>query len=399
MVGAGPGGDAAGQPDRNGAADGVRRIEAEIGPRVLVQHAGDADLGVAVGAGFAIFQARRRAADLDIALERKALVVGADVQHRRFHLLRHDHVLGGEVRGVDGDRVAGRSGRQVGFERHAELDLRRHGAAGGRRIERHARRGVAQPVHRQQFGGGRHRPVELETHPRRRRVRRRIGHFELPRRHDELAAGRQIGGRLVDRDDRVAADHVHVEVGVVQGRQAFHRRQHAVGGQRIDRQSTIRYRRPALLKRLERRIHRDRHALDGAARQVVDEPVAHLGRDKDRPEPLQGIDRHGGRGKARGDVKLTAGIVGIARHADADLGVADIAAVIDDKTPLDRIERAAERDMVEHQRVARRVGRVEHDRTAADLEQPGGARGRRGRLDFRHQGDAVAAGNDVERRR
>ena len=130
-----------------------------------------------VAARLAVFEAGRRAADLDVALECKALVVGDHFQHRRLDLLAHDHVVGGKIRRIDRDRIGGRAGRQIGFQRHRQSDQRAQIAVRRRRIERHAG-GVAQAVHRQQLGGGRNRPVELEMHARRRFVRRRVGHFE-----------------------------------------------------------------------------------------------------------------------------------------------------------------------------------------------------------------------------
>src|SRR6202044_1153781 len=71
-----PGADAAGELERNAAADGARRIEAEIGSRSLVEHALQADFGRVIAARLAVFEAGWRTADLDVTLERKALVVG-----------------------------------------------------------------------------------------------------------------------------------------------------------------------------------------------------------------------------------------------------------------------------------------------------------------------------------
>ena len=63
----------------------------------------------------AVFEAHRRAGDLDVALELEALRGCVGAQHRGVDLLPHDHPIGGKIGGFDGDRVVGRSGWQVGF--------------------------------------------------------------------------------------------------------------------------------------------------------------------------------------------------------------------------------------------------------------------------------------------
>ncbi len=215
----GRGADPAGDIDRNGAADRVRRIEPESVAHRLVEHALNMDVGFRLAAQLPVFETGRRAADLDVALERKALIIGADFQIRGLDLLPHDHAFGGKIRGVDGDGVVGRSRRQIGLERHGQSDQRTHRAVRRRRIERHLR-GVAQAVHGQKLDSGRHRAVDLKVHARRRRVRRGVGHFEQTRRQNELASGGQVGRRFAERDLRIASDDVNGEIGVVQRRQA-----------------------------------------------------------------------------------------------------------------------------------------------------------------------------------
>ena len=173
----GPRADAAGQADRYSAADAGAGFEAEIVARRLVQHALDADFGVGLVAHLAVFEVRRRAADLDVALDLEALRRGARAQQRRLDFLPHDEVIGGEIGRVDGDAVRGRSRRRIGPQRQSERNLRGHVAAHGCRIERQVR-DVAQPIHVQQLDRGRSRTLDLEADPRRRRVQCRVGHFE-----------------------------------------------------------------------------------------------------------------------------------------------------------------------------------------------------------------------------
>jgi len=75
---------------------------------------------------------------------------------------------------------------------------------------------IAQAVHAQKLDRGPHRPVELEAHPGRRFMRRRVGYFELAGRHRELPPGRQIGRGLGNHNLCVAAGDAHGEVGVVE---------------------------------------------------------------------------------------------------------------------------------------------------------------------------------------
>ena len=146
----------------------------------------------------------------------------------------------------------------------------------------------------------------------------------------------------------------------------------------------------------ERRVHRDDEALHGAAVEMRQKPVAHFRRDENRPHALQGIDRHPRCGEARRQTQVAAGKFRLAGHGDADLGVADVAA-FDHEALVGRIVLAAEGDAVEHQSIAGKVGRIEHDRAVADLEQPDAA-GLLGGADFAQQRDPVAAGNDLQRR-
>ena len=177
-VALGGSGDAAGDVDRNCAADRTGRIKPEIGSRRFVEHAGNVDIGGLLAAHPAVFQARRGAADLDVAFQGEALIIRAHFEVRRFDFLSHDHPVGGEVQRVDRDRIIGRTGRQIRLERHCQGDECRHIAARGGRIEWRARRRVAQAVRAQQFGGRRHRAIELEMHPRRRLARRGVRNFK-----------------------------------------------------------------------------------------------------------------------------------------------------------------------------------------------------------------------------
>ena len=206
----------------------------------------------------AIFKACRRAADLDVAFELEALIVGRHAQRCGLDLLPHHHVIGGKIGGIDSDRIIGRARRQIGLQRHRQRDLRRHRSARRRRIERRAG-SIAQPVGGEELGGGRHRPVELEAHPRRRFVRRGVGHFEQAVRHRQLAPGGQIGRALAEHDRGVAPDDVHVEVGIADRRQALDRTDDRAGRDRLERQSVIGHRRAALLEGVERRVDRDDH--------------------------------------------------------------------------------------------------------------------------------------------
>ena len=154
-----------------------------------------------------------------------------------------------------------------------------------------------QAVAAQKFSSGRRRPIKLEMHARLRRMRSRIGHVEHAGRQHELTARWQIGGRFVDRDDRVASDNVDVEIGIAQRRQTVHRPQHATRRQSINRNSIVGNRRAAGLERIERRVDGNHNALDGAAQEVFVEPAAHLRHDENRPNPFQRSDRHPRAGK------------------------------------------------------------------------------------------------------
>ena len=230
---------------------------------------------------------------------------------------------------------------------------------------------------------------------RRRRMRRRVGHFEHARRESQLASRGQVGGRLADGNDGVAADDMHVHIGVTQQGKAVDRPQHATGHQRFDRQTIVGKRRAAVAQGFERRIHGDDDALKRTAEQVLVEPVTHLRLNEDRPYSLEGIDRHAGAGDTGGHPDIAAGEIRTARHGDADAGVADIA-FVDREVLLGCIVMSAKRDAVKNQRLARCAQWAEHDRAAADLELPHAARFLR-RFDLAEQRDAVATGQDLER--
>ena len=128
----------------------------------------------------------------------------------------------------------------------------------------------------------------------------------------------------------------------------------------------------------ERHVGRDLDPLDGAADDVLHHPVAHLGSDEDRPQPLERGDRHLVAGDADRQPRLAAEI-DIARQRDADvLGVpaellgAEIA-LIDREALPHGIERAAHQDAPEHQPVVLLRKGIEHDQAAADRERPAAA--------------------------
>ena len=177
----------------------------------------------------------------------------------------------------------------------------------------------------------------------------------------------------------------------------LHRRHHAIGGERVDGKAVIGQRRAGGLERVERRIHRDDQPLERAGGQMLVEPVADFRRDEDRPDALQGFRRHARRGDARGQTQVAARIIAGAGHRDAEIVIAEVAAV-DGDALLERIELPAQRDAIEDQRIARIGWRAQHHRAAIDAERPRSGRLRR-RLDLAHERDAIAAGQNLERHR
>ena len=90
------------------------------------------------GRDFAVLDLRRRAGNLSIPLDLVAAIGRQDFQRLCLDPLAEQHLLGGEVRKVGGDRVVGRTRGQIRTERYAELDLRTDCPAGADRIERRA---------------------------------------------------------------------------------------------------------------------------------------------------------------------------------------------------------------------------------------------------------------------
>src|SRR5262249_6879899 len=95
---------------------------------------------------------------------------------------------------------------------------------------------------------------------------------------------------------------------IVERRQARHRADQAIGGERIDCQSIVGKRRSTGLKRLERSVHCDGQALDIAAGEMFVEPITYLGGDECRPQFFQRLGIHPGRCKAGGETKTAAGV-------------------------------------------------------------------------------------------
>src|SRR6266508_4419573 len=118
-------------------------------------------------------------------------VVGGHLEQGGLHFLAHHHAFGGEVRNVHVDRVERRSGRQILLERQRERHLRGERSAAGRGLDRRVRI-VAQPLHAQEFGRGRHRSVETKADLRRWRLGESVGHLEHAVGDRKLTAGRYL---------------------------------------------------------------------------------------------------------------------------------------------------------------------------------------------------------------
>ena len=140
-------------------------------------------------------------------------------------------------------RIIGRAGRQIGLERHAERDLGAQIAAHRRGVERRVGH-IAQPIHaRCSSAAACTGPSILKCTRAGGACGEVSGTSNTPLVKRELAPGRHIGGRLADRNNGVAADDVHVHVGIAERRQAVR-----PGGQRNrwpKRRSKDRRREPA----------------------------------------------------------------------------------------------------------------------------------------------------------
>ena len=127
---------------------------------------------------------------------------------------------------------------------------------------------------------------------------------------------------------------------------------------------------PEALSVFERRVHRDDHALDGAAVEMRQEPVAHFRRDENRPQPLQGIDRHARCGKSRRQTQVAAGNIPPCRTWRRRSRRCRCRRLRARSACLAGSNWPPKATRLSTSGVAGKVGRIEHDRAAADLEQP-----------------------------
>ena len=246
-----------------------------------------------------VFETCRRTANLDVALEREALVVGGHFQRRGVDLdcpmimWSAEKFVASTV-----DRVIGRARREIRLERHGRAEtVCAHRAAGRGGIERRAG-GVAQPVHGQEFGGGRNRTFELEAHARRAgRMGRGVRHLELDRPSRVSLRPADISAvALFTVITGGAPDDVHGEIGVVQDRTFLPpaaTRNSLPAVEQSGRHPAPAFFQP--LSVLNGCIHRVPVARsDGAALRWGWEENRSLSKrrhDEDRPEPLGRLDR------------------------------------------------------------------------------------------------------------
>ncbi len=179
--------DLAAELDRNRPGHGAIEIETEAIARGVVECRLQAKLGIAVAARLAIVDHGRHAADAHVAARLVALRVGGHAQRLRLDALRHHEIVDGEIGDVGGDVVVHHALRHLGIDRHRQRDLGGHRAFAARRVERRAR-GLAQAIHREQFRGGRDRPLDPHARARRRLLDLRIRNLEDPVRHRQTAA-------------------------------------------------------------------------------------------------------------------------------------------------------------------------------------------------------------------
>ena len=140
-------------------------------------------------------------------------------------------------------------------------------------------------------------------------------------------------------------------------RQPLDRAHHHVLDGDVDRQPVVRDRRPARLHRRHRHVGRDLDPLHRAADDVLHDPIAHLGRDEHRPQPLERGDRHLVAGDAEREARLAAEIetarqrdTDVVEVAAAELLGAEVALIEGDALP-NRIDRAAHQHALEQQAV------------------------------------------------
>ena len=215
--------DLADHLDRNGAADRGSEIEPEPRAARVIERRLQLDIGIAL-VRLAIIERGRLPVDLDVALDLIALIVGDDLQRVGFELLVHHQLVGGKPAEIGRDGVGGVGLGQFALDRHAERD------DGGNRPL--ARIGIdqgagkfAEAVGGEDFGRRRHRAVDPELDPRRRRLRRHVRHLEHKIRNVELAARRRVGRCLPDRHRGRAPGDMRLQIGIAHRRQIIDRMQ------------------------------------------------------------------------------------------------------------------------------------------------------------------------------
>ena len=130
---------------------------------------------------------------------------------------------------------------------------------------------------------------------------------------------------------------------------------------------------------------------------MVEHPGAHLRCHGERPQPLERRNRHARAGNPERQPRIVAGKIEAAVERHAEVGVADFARLEIDAL-LVGIDAQPQLDAIEDQRIrVDRRGR-EHRAAAGDLQPPNTA-AVVWRIELREQRDAVAAGDDLKRRR
>ena len=258
------------------------------------------------------------------------------------------------------------------------------------------------PVEREQFSGGRNRAIDAEADARRRHLHARVRHLEQSVGDGQPPSRRNLDDALAERDLRGAAVQPKRHVGIADRRQSRHRAQRRRGADDLDRQALLGHRRAGRLHLGNRGIGRDVEAFDVAADDVLDHPIANLGRDKSRPQPLERGGRHRVAGNPNCKARLAA-VIEFAGHRDGDAVASTAAAILGSQVALlqrdpllDRIDVAAHDHALEHQRLVVGGQRIEHDPSAAEREHPVAA-GQRGRGKFGAQGEARRSRRDLER--
>ena len=164
----------------------------------------------------------------------------------------------------------------------------------------------------------------------------------------------------------------------------------------LDQQAVVGYGRSARLEGRPRGVGRDVEPFDGAGLNVLFDPSAHLRRGRDRPEPLHGRNRHAGAGNSQRQPGIVARKIEAAGERDANIRVAQLAGLEIDAL-LVGVDPQPQQDAVEDERVRiDRRRRGQHDGATGNLQPPNIAAFVR-RVELREQGDAIAAGQHLER--